>query len=67
MSSHISQPRAVLYFSHDKALLKVLTALKFFQPNDDLRHDNFETMSNSTFRTSYIASFANNIGFVLYK
>ena len=65
VSSNDDLPNGILYFSHDKAIMKLQAALGLFRPKQHLKHDHFDR--NRIFKTSKIAPFASNLGFVLYR
>ncbi|KAL7632520.1 UNVERIFIED_CONTAM: hypothetical protein RMT77_017137 [Armadillidium vulgare] len=60
-----SLPNGVLYFTHDKAILKIQALLGLFKPLEPLKHDNLDPAR--IFKSSIAAPFATNLGFALYR
>lgn len=61
-----NQPKAVVYFSHSKAIILLLTALKAFKDSDSLRADNYYSMTRRKWRVSEISPFASNLAAIKY-
>ncbi|XP_055322266.1 multiple inositol polyphosphate phosphatase 1-like [Sitodiplosis mosellana] len=59
-------PKTVAYFTHSKAIVLLLTALRFFKDSDSLRADNYYSMSQRKWRSSYILPFASNLVAIKY-
>lgn len=55
------------YFSHTATLLKTFALLKIGQDELPLRNDTYEESEKRNWRTSFIDTFATNLGFVLYE
>jgi multiple inositol-polyphosphate phosphatase/2,3-bisphosphoglycerate 3-phosphatase len=55
------------YFSHSGAILKFSSFLGLFKDEAPLRHDNFDTMGDRTYRTSANDALGSNVAFVLQE
>lgn len=60
-------PRAVAYFTHTSAMLKMLSHLHLHKDEEQLTSDGFSSKANARkWRMSRINSFGSNLAFVLY-
>lgn len=55
-------PKTVVYFTHSKSVLLLLTALRFLKDSDSPRADNYYSMSHRKWRLSNISPFGSNLG-----
>ncbi|XP_018023682.1 multiple inositol polyphosphate phosphatase 1 isoform X3 [Hyalella azteca] len=62
-----SQRKASLYFSHDKELLFLYTALGLYRPSSPLTHDSRSAHIGGPFAISSLVPFSSNLAFVLYS
>ncbi|KAK3889555.1 hypothetical protein Pcinc_006448 [Petrolisthes cinctipes] len=62
-----AKPQGIFYFAHDKTIFKVLASFGLFRPAQHLRHDNFKSMKDRVWRTSFVSPFSANLAFVLYR
>lgn len=60
------QPNAVVYFTHSKSILLLLTALKAVKDSEALRADNYYSMSRRKWRLSEISPFSSNLAAIKY-
>ena len=60
--------KGTFYFSHSEALLPFQGLLGLYRDAFKLTHDNYsqKKTENRKYKTSYIGTFAQNIGFVLF-
>ena len=59
--------KGTFYFSHSDALLPFQSLLGLYNDDFDLTNEKYEVAENRTYRTSYIGTFAQNIGFVRFE
>lgn len=59
-------PKTVVYFTHSKSVLLLLTALRFLKDSDSPRADNYYSMSHRKWRLSNISPFASNLAAIKY-
>jgi len=59
--------KGTFYFSHSDALLPFQSLLGLYNDNFNLTNEIYEAAENRTYRTSYIGTFAQNIGFVRFE
>ncbi|KAF2366190.1 Histidine phosphatase superfamily clade-2 [Trinorchestia longiramus] len=62
-----SSRRAMLYFSHDREILLLYTALGLFKPTSPLTHQSRADHVNGSYAISSIAPFSTSLAFVLYR
>ncbi|CAG2056294.1 unnamed protein product [Timema podura] len=62
-----SSPKAVVYFSHSGAMLKMLSHLGLYKDNLTLLHDNYHMMEDRRWKVSNIDCFGSNLAFVLFR
>lgn len=61
-----TQPDAIVYFTHAKSILTLLTALNAVRDTDSLRSDNYYSMTRRMWRLSEISPFASNLAAIKY-
>lgn len=63
------QPRAIVYFTHSKTILSLLTTLGIARDSVPLLADNYHTpnVQRRHWRTSHIDPFTSNLAAILYQ
>ncbi len=61
------RPLGTFYFTHSETVLPFVTLLGLDWDETPLKHTNYEAMLERKFRTSFIATAAANVAFVLYE
>lgn len=60
-------PKSITYFTHSRAILMLLTALRVARDSDTLRAENYYNMQHRNWRVSDLTPFASNFMAVKYE